>query len=47
LEKLSKVAGVRLPAGSGNEAKRVFQELRAKFDGQTLKKFAKLHFKVS
>jgi ribonuclease HIII len=47
LEKLSKIAGVRLPAGSGNEAKRVFQELRAKLDGSTLKRLAKLHFKVS
>lgn len=47
LERLSKVAGIRLPAGSGNEAKRIFRELRAKFDGQTLKKLAKLHFKVS
>ena len=46
LKKLSKIAGINLPAGSGNEAKRVFQELRTKFDKNTLSKFAKLHFKV-
>ena len=46
LKKLSRVAGTNLPAGSGEEAKRVMEELRAKFDRQTLGKFAKLHFKV-
>ncbi len=46
LKELSKVVGVQLPAGSGNEAKRVFQELRSKFDSKVLKKVAKLHFKV-
>ncbi len=46
LEELSKIAGVRLVAGSGNEAKRIFQELRSKFEAKILKKLAKLHFKV-
>ncbi|NPB05740.1 MAG: ribonuclease HIII [Aquificae bacterium] len=46
LEELSKLVGMRLPPGSGAEAKRVFQELRAKFDARVLKKVAKLHFKV-
>ncbi len=48
LKELSKIAGVKqLPAGSSNEAKAVFQELRSKFDSNVLKKLAKLHFKIS
>jgi len=46
LEKLSKVAGKRLVPGSGNEAKKLFEELRSKFDLKVLKKLVKLHFKV-
>jgi ribonuclease HIII len=46
LEKLSKVAGKRLVPGSGTEAKRLFEELRSKFDQKMLRKLAKLHFKV-
>lgn len=46
LKRLSRSAGVNLPAGSGNEAKRVLQELRAKLDRRELGRFAKLHFKV-
>jgi ribonuclease HIII len=47
LKELSKIVGLTLPAGSGNEAKAVFQELRSKFDTKVLKKIAKLHFRVS
>ncbi len=46
LKKLSRAAGINLPPGSGNEAKRVFQELRSKLEQRELRKFAKLHFKV-
>ncbi len=46
LERLSKIVGEKLPAGSGNEAKRVFQKLRTKFERKVLERVAKLHFKV-
>jgi len=46
LKRLSKEAGVQLRSGSGEEAKRIFQELRAKFEREQLSRFAKLHFRV-
>ena len=46
LKKLSRIAGLNLPPGSGNEAKRIYQELRSKLEQKELRKFAKLHFKV-
>lgn len=46
LKKLSKIAGIQLKAGSGEDAKRILLELRSKFDRKTLEKLAKLHFKV-
>ncbi len=45
LERLSKAVGVKLPAGSGPEAKKVFENLKAKLDEQALKRVAKLHFR--
>jgi ribonuclease HIII len=46
LKKLSKLAGVELKSGSGEDAKRIFKELRTKFDRELLSKLAKLHFKI-
>ena len=46
LRKLSKAVGRTLPAGTGEEAKRVLQELRSKLDRSALGKLVKLHFKV-
>jgi len=46
LEELSKFVGVKLVPGSGNEAKRLLQELKVKFETSVLRKVAKLHFKV-
>jgi len=46
LEELSKIAGIKLVAGSGIEAKKIFQELKSKFEFKVLSKLAKLHFKV-
>lgn len=46
LKRLSREAGVILPAGSGKEAKRVLEELRSKLERQQLARFVKLHFKV-
>ena len=46
LKNLSRIAGVKLPAGSGNEAKRILQELRSRMEQRQLQRIAKLHFKV-
>lgn len=47
LEKISEIAGARLPKGSGAEAKRAAIEVFKKFGNSRFGEFVKLHFKTA
>lgn len=47
LEKISEVAGTRLPKGSGAEAKKAATEIFRKFGAARFGEFVKLHFKTA
>jgi ribonuclease HIII len=47
IEKISELAGIRVPKGSGAEAKKAATEIVRKFGVERFGEFVKLHFKTA